>query len=83
VLKQSEPADRNVVNPEGYINGRAQNETGLWSYAVFLYEADRNWSFDEGMLETTGKFDESRLTNTMLCIRMEGNHGIVVPREEE
>ena len=83
VLKQREPVKRNVANLEGYISGRAQNDNGFWSYAVFLYELEHNWSFDEDMLETTGKFDDSLSQHGSIRIRMEGQQGVVVPSDDD
>jgi hypothetical protein len=38
--------------------GRAQDESGNWGYAVFIYAANEVWNFREDELEPTGKMDK-------------------------
>jgi hypothetical protein len=83
IIKQDGPVKRDVVGLEGRISGRAQDENGDWSYAVFLYQLDENWMFDEDMLQTMGTFDEHKPTGMSIRIRMEGQRGIVVRPDEE
>jgi hypothetical protein len=50
--------DTRVVGLEGTVLGMAQNEQGLWGYAVFLDKFDEAWDFMENHIDSTGRKDE-------------------------
>ena len=43
---------------EGAIMGMAQDDDGLWGYAVHVYEDSIVWDYLETDLESTGKMDK-------------------------
>ena len=46
------------INGElGAILGKAQGDSGQWSYAVHIYKDGMVWSFMEHELSSTGEFD--------------------------
>jgi hypothetical protein len=82
IVSQREPVKQPVIGLVGYVSGRAQDENGLWSYTIFLYDLEECWSFDEEMLKTTANFDASLLENKFIRVRMNGRHARVVNSDE-
>jgi hypothetical protein len=48
-----------IQGQEGVVLGKAQNEAGIWSYAVSLYSTNTTWSFTHNELEDTGRKDKA------------------------
>jgi hypothetical protein len=56
----TQPTTRDVLGQIGAVVGKAQDENGRWSYAVWVYRDEICWSMNEEELETTGEFDSNR-----------------------
>jgi hypothetical protein len=71
-----------VISPkkrgyEGAILGMSQNDLGKWGYAVFLYEENTVWDFQEDELEPTGRKDrrESFYDGTTIRVQVDPDTG--------
>lgn len=51
-----DPAKANIVGKLAAVLGRAQNDDGLWSYAIHVYGEPNCYSVFESELEGTGEF---------------------------
>jgi hypothetical protein len=52
------PSKQEVSGEVSAVLGKAQNDNGDWSYAVWVYRDSICWSMDEHELESTGEFDK-------------------------
>lgn len=66
--------------------GKAENEEGKFSYAVFVYRDEKCWSVREEDLESTGEFDkrETFFSGEKIKIRVdEKGRGSISSDQEE
>ena len=52
--------DTGIVGLEGTVLGMAENDDGVWGYAVHLDKFNRLWDFMEWQLEPTGRKDDPK-----------------------
>ena len=58
VIVETKDSAKSAINNElGAVLGRAQNDDGIWGYAIHIYRDSEVWDVPESELKTTGEFD--------------------------
>lgn len=70
----AEPRESEINGELGAIVGRAQDDDGIWSYAVYIYRDKECWSVDEADIHSTGEFDSPDSFKSGTSIRV-SQHG--------
>jgi hypothetical protein len=89
VIVCSQRKDLEEINGcRGYISAMSQSEeTGLWRYAVGIYDKECLWEVRESELLSTGEKEDPRINEPVDTIRVrvdpETGEGYLVDEEEE
>ena len=55
-VSSQRPEVQEIDTFEGAVLGRARNDKGEWSYAVYVLTLDETWNLNEAELTSTGRF---------------------------
>ena len=69
-ISTTDPGKQSENGQIGAVLGKAQDDDGIWSYAVWLYRKSLCWSFNEGELASTGEFDSQESFYSGESLRM-------------